>query len=79
VLGLAAPHDHGEERRFLFPPSGHGHPEHRSGDPGLGVPQLGVVGQLAGEVLGRLTWANLVGRDGIEPPTLRFSAARSTD
>jgi hypothetical protein len=26
-----------------------------------------------------LTWANLVGRDGIEPPTLRFSAARSTD
>jgi hypothetical protein len=26
-----------------------------------------------------LTWANAVGRDGIEPPTLRFSAARSTD
>ena len=26
-----------------------------------------------------LTWADLVGRDGIEPPTLRFSAARSTD
>ena len=26
-----------------------------------------------------LAWANLVGRDGIEPPTLRFSAARSTD
>ena len=25
-----------------------------------------------------LTWA-VVGRDGIEPPTLRFSAARSTD
>src|SRR5919108_1255493 len=26
-----------------------------------------------------LSWADLVGRDGIEPPTLRFSAARSTD
>ena len=26
-----------------------------------------------------LTWADVVGRDGIEPPTLRFSAARSTD
>jgi hypothetical protein len=26
-----------------------------------------------------LTRADLVGRDGIEPPTLRFSAARSTD
>ena len=27
----------------------------------------------------RLARANVVGRDGIEPPTLRFSAARSTD
>ena len=26
-----------------------------------------------------LTWPDVVGRDGIEPPTLRFSAARSTD
>ena len=26
-----------------------------------------------------LAWADVVGRDGIEPPTLRFSAARSTD
>jgi Phage integrase family len=26
-----------------------------------------------------LTWPVVVGRDGIEPPTLRFSAARSTD
>jgi hypothetical protein len=24
--------------------------------------------------LGPLTWADVVGRDGIEPPTLRFSA-----
>jgi hypothetical protein len=24
---------------------------------------------------GRLIWANVVGRDGIEPPTLRFSVA----
>jgi hypothetical protein len=28
---------------------------------------------------GPLSWTFLVGRDGIEPPTLRFSAARSTD
>ena len=28
---------------------------------------------------GSLTRAVVVGRDGIEPPTLRFSAARSTD
>jgi hypothetical protein len=27
----------------------------------------------------RLTRGDVVGRDGIEPPTLRFSAARSTD
>ncbi len=26
-----------------------------------------------------LTWDFVVGRDGIEPPTLRFSAARSTN
>jgi hypothetical protein len=31
------------------------------------------------EVPDSLTWADVVGRDGIEPPTLRFSAARSTD
>jgi hypothetical protein len=31
------------------------------------------------EATDALTRADVVGRDGIEPPTLRFSAARSTD
>ena len=28
VLGLVPPHDHGEERRLLLPPTRHRHPEH---------------------------------------------------
>jgi hypothetical protein len=28
MLGLVAPHDHGEERRLLLPPTRHCHPEH---------------------------------------------------
>jgi hypothetical protein len=31
------------------------------------------------EAADELTRLDVVGRDGIEPPTLRFSAARSTD
>jgi hypothetical protein len=38
MLGLVAPHEHGEERRFLLPPPGDGDAEHRSGDAALGVP-----------------------------------------
>jgi hypothetical protein len=38
-----------------------------------GVPGGGVLASSS------LAWADVVGRDGIEPPTLRFSAARSTD
>src|SRR5215211_46875 len=49
VLGLVAPDDHGEERRLLLPAAGDGHPERGPGDPTLGVPQLGVVGEVAGE------------------------------
>ena len=41
-------------------------------EPGAGAPR-------AAEGTGGLTWGVVVGRDGIEPPTLRFSAARSTD
>jgi len=41
VLGLVAPHDHGEERRLLLPATGDGHPEHGPSDAALGVPQLG--------------------------------------
>jgi hypothetical protein len=44
-----APDDHGEERRLLLPPARHGHPEHGPGDPALGVADLGVVGEVAGE------------------------------
>jgi hypothetical protein len=50
MLGLVPPDDHGEERRFLLPPTRHGHPEHGPGDPTLGVPQLGVVGEVAGKL-----------------------------
>src|SRR5215217_4378888 len=49
MLGLVAPHDHGEERRLLLPTARDGHPEHHPSDPALGVPQLGVVGEVAGE------------------------------
>jgi len=54
MLGLVAPHDHREERRLLLPTARHGHPEHGPGDPTLGVPELGVVGQVAGEAHGCL-------------------------
>ena len=33
MLGLVAPHNHGEERRLLLPPARHRHPEHGPGDP----------------------------------------------
>src|SRR5215208_648969 len=49
MLGLVASDDHGEERRLLLPPARHRHPERDPGDAILGVPQLGVVGQVAGE------------------------------
>ena len=40
LLGLAAPHDDGEERRLPLPPAADGRPEHGPGDP--------VVGEVAG-------------------------------
>src|SRR4030095_7436071 len=49
MLGLVAPHDHGEERRLLLPPTADGHPEHGPGDATLGVADLGVLGEVAGE------------------------------
>src|SRR5829696_5188435 len=49
MLGLVAPEDHGEERRLLLPPTADGHPEHGPGDAALGVADLGVVGEVAGE------------------------------
>jgi hypothetical protein len=57
MLGLVAPHDDSEERRLLFPPTRHRHPEHGPGDAGLGVADLRLVGEVAGEAdvgLGRL-------------------------
>src|SRR4029453_2172494 len=59
------PDDHGEERRLLLPPPRDGHPEHGPGDPALGVPQLGVVGEVAGEADARLgQGASLLGLSG---------------
>jgi hypothetical protein len=49
MLGLVAPHHHGEERRLTIPAAGDGHPERRPRDAALGVPQLGLVGEGAGE------------------------------
>jgi hypothetical protein len=49
VLGLVTPDDHGEERRLLLPPTRDGHPEHGPGDAALGVADLRLVGEVAGE------------------------------
>jgi hypothetical protein len=49
MLGLVAPHDHGDEGRLLLPPAAHRDSEHGPGDPGLGVADLGLVGEVAGE------------------------------
>jgi hypothetical protein len=54
MLGLVAPHDDGEERRLLLPTATDGHPEHGPGDPALGIADLGVVGEVAGEADGCL-------------------------
>jgi hypothetical protein len=48
------------------------------GDAGR-MPESGANTLGGTEGTGGLTRVNVVGRDGIEPPTLRFSAARSTD
>jgi hypothetical protein len=49
MLGLVTPHHHSEERRYLLPATRDGHPEHRSGDPTVGLADLGVLGEVAGE------------------------------
>jgi hypothetical protein len=54
MLGLVPPHDHGEERCLLVPPTADGHPEHGPGDATLGVADLGLVGEVAGEADARL-------------------------
>ena len=43
------------------------------------MPESGAVRDGGAAASSPLTRGNVVGRDGIEPPTLRFSAARSTD
>jgi hypothetical protein len=48
-------------------------------DDGGRMPESEPSTHRSAEVRDGLTWADVVGRDGIEPPTLRFSAARSTD
>jgi hypothetical protein len=54
MLGLVPPDDHGEERRLLLPAARHGHPEPGPGDAAVGVPDLGLVGEVAGEAHARL-------------------------
>src|SRR5918999_5652736 len=54
MLGLVPPHDHGEERCLLVPPTADGHPEHSPCDAALGVADLGLVGEVAGEADGCL-------------------------
>jgi hypothetical protein len=61
MLRLLAPHHHGEERRLgvapllaVADPARHREPEHRPGNPGAGVAQLGVVGEVAGKRHARL-------------------------
>ena len=61
MLGLVPPHDDGEERRLLLPSTRHRHPEHRSGDAALGAPELGLVGEVAGERDGAGVGAGLAG------------------
>ena len=70
MLGLVPPDDHGEERRLLLPPIGHRHPEHGPGDAALGVPQLGVVGEVAAKltlasVMLLPSWDCLAGRSAL--------------
>jgi hypothetical protein len=50
MLGLVPPHDHGEERRLLVPPTADDHPEPGPSDAALGVPQLWVVGEVAAKL-----------------------------
>jgi hypothetical protein len=50
-----------------------------AGVDGRTVPELEANVARVADTKSGLTRANVVGRDGIEPPTLRFSAARSTD
>src|SRR5215217_2801115 len=54
MLDLVPPHDHGEERCLLVPPTADGHPEHGPGDAALGGADLGLVGEVAGEADARL-------------------------
>jgi hypothetical protein len=43
VLGLVPPHDHGEERPLLLPPTRHRYPEPGPGDAAVGGADLGLV------------------------------------
>jgi hypothetical protein len=63
-------------RRRLLPPATDRHPEHRSGNPALGVADLGVVGEVAGEadaclghgpasVMVLPSWDGLAGRSAV--------------
>jgi hypothetical protein len=54
MLGLVAPHHHGEERRLLLPAAADCDSEHGPSEPALGVADLGLVGEVAGEAHGCL-------------------------
>jgi hypothetical protein len=70
MLGLVAPHDHGEERRLLLPPTRHRHPEHGPGDAALGVADLGWSVRLPAKltlasVMVLPSWDCLAGRSAL--------------
>ena len=94
MLGLVAPHDHGEERRLLLPTARHRHPEHGPCNAALGVAHLGLVGEVAGEADGCLGYdsASWIAWPGGPPvprgtgdgghrgmPTVRLRGKRQSD
>jgi hypothetical protein len=75
VLGLVPPHDHGEERRLLLPPTRHCHP----GDPGLGVATSGSSVGLwrpSTNACGRRVTRQSLARPSLTPPHFPSPAHR---
>src|SRR5262245_65505189 len=82
MLGLVPPHDHGEQRRLLLPPTRHRHPEHgpgRSLTP-CAAPSGSSVRLPAKLTLGSVmplpSWITWARREN-EAPTTRALAART--
>jgi hypothetical protein len=79
VLGLVPPHDQGEERRLLLQPTRHRHPEHRPGDPALGVATSGSSVGLwrpSTNACGRRVTRQSLARPSLTPPHFPSPAHR---